>query len=154
MTRIAFLSALEQTGVIVKACEVAQVGRSTVWKRRQDDKEFARRFLEAEKSAGLLLEAEATRRAVEGQVRKVFNKFSQPIIDPATGQQYEERIYSDRLLELLLKRHFPDLYREKVGTEVHVSSTNNNTRVEFSEERRQQIIARTRELLEADDKAT
>jgi ribosomal protein S11 len=54
----------------------------------------------------------------------------------------------------LLKRHFPDLYREKIGTEVHVSSMNNNTLVEISEERRQQIIARTRELLEADDKAT
>lgn len=73
------------------------------------------------------MEAEAIRRAHDGVVRMKFNsRTGQPFIDPRTGEPYMEHEYSDTLMAILLKRHFPE-YREPKG-DVHVTSTvNNNT---------------------------
>jgi hypothetical protein len=138
----AFLSSLEETGVVVKACESAQVSRSSVWRRRQDDPEFAKRYEESLKSGALLLEAEAIRRASGGLIRKKFTKSGAPIIDPETGEQYVEREYSDTLLALLLRRHIPEYREPKADVNVNNSVHNHlyvteNDLAKLQERRRQ-----------------
>ena len=61
---------------------------------------------------------EAYRRAVEGLERKKLTKGGEPIIDPATGQQYVEREYSDALLMFLLKGALSKTYREHISAEL------------------------------------
>lgn len=121
----AFLAALEETGVILKAAEAAQISRKTVWLRRKNNSEFAQDFDDALRAGALLLEAEAIRRAQHGVVRMKFNsKTGLPFIDPRTGEPYMEHEYSDTLMAILLKRHFPE-YREPKG-DVNVTSAVHN----------------------------
>ena len=139
----AFLSALATTGVVLRACEAVGVERTTVW--RKDDPDFAQAYKEAQHTGALLLEAEAIRRARDGLVRKQFTKAGVPIIDPATGEQYVEYEYSDHLLMMLLKRYFPDKYRE-AAAQVNIQS-NTNILV-LSEAKRAEILERRRLQLE------
>ncbi|MDC9822989.1 hypothetical protein PRN20_04535 [Devosia sp. ZB163] len=64
---------------------------------------------EAEQEAADRLEREAWRRAAEGTKKPIVYK------GKVTGHYLE---YSDRMLELLLKAHRPENYRERVSTEV------------------------------------
>jgi hypothetical protein len=121
----AFLAALEETGVILKAAAAADISRKTVWLRRKNNSEFAQDFDDALRAGALLLEAEAIRRAQDGVVRMKFNpKTGLPYIDPRTGEPYMEHEYSDTLMAILLKRHFPE-YREPKG-DVNVTSSVHN----------------------------
>lgn len=136
----AFLSSLEETGVIAKAARSAEVSRTTVWERRQADPEFAKKFDEALRAGALLFEAEAIRRATEGVMRIKFNsKTGLPFIDPRTGGPYMEQEYSDALMIAILKRHLPD-YREPKG-DVHLTTHTNNF-VVLSEDALNQLQAR------------
>lgn len=147
----AFLAALEETGVISKAAEAAQIGRKAVWTRRKNNPGFAKEFDDALRAGALLLEAEAIRRAQDGVVRMKFNpKSGKPYIDPRTitpecpeGLPYMEHEYSDTLMAILLKRHFPE-YREP-KSETHVSTTLNNFLV-MTAERSQQLQDRLKSL--------
>lgn len=122
----AFLAALEATGVILKAAEAAQISRKTVWLRRKNNQQFAADFDDALKAGALLLEAEAIRRAQDGVVRMKFNpKTGQPYIDPRTNEPYMEHEYSDTLMAILLKRHFPE-YREPKGGDVTLNNSVHN----------------------------
>lgn len=68
----AFLAALADTGVLSAAAELASVERTTVWRRRQNDPEFAKACEEALKLAADALEQEARRRALEGAQEPVI----------------------------------------------------------------------------------
>lgn len=143
----AFLAALEETGVISRAAKAADVSRKTVWLRRQTNPEFLTAFNDALQAGALLLEAEAVRRAAEGVVRMKFNpKTGQPYIDPRTGQPYMEHEYSDTLMVYLLKRHFPEQYREPKGDVNNTVAVHNHLHI--SEADLRQIQERRRELLE------
>lgn len=106
-----FLAALSR-GNIKAACLAAGVGRQTVYDRRDSDPAFAQAMSDALEDAIDDLEAEAWRRAVDGLEQKKFHK-GDPLIDPGTGEQYTEREYSDSLMQLLLKAHRPEKYRDK-----------------------------------------
>ena len=124
--RPAFLSALENVGVICKAAEAAEVSAMTVWREKKNNPDFAAAYDEAVTAGALLLEAEAVRRARDGVMRIKFNpKTGQPYIDPRTGGPYMEHEYSDTLLCLLLKKHFPE-YREQRGDISVTTNTQNN----------------------------
>jgi hypothetical protein len=77
------------------------------------DPEFDAGCREAEEIYKDKLEAEADRRAVEGVGRLKFNRAGFPLMDPATGKPYEERLYSDALLMFRLKRLDPG-YKDRV----------------------------------------
>lgn len=106
-----FLAALHR-GNITAACKAANVGRRTVYDRRDRDLAFAQAMADALEDAVDLLEAEAWRRAADGLERKRFHK-GEPLIDPETGEQYVEREYSDQLMMQLLRAHRPERYRER-----------------------------------------
>lgn len=104
-----FLLALEQTASVVKACELASIGRSTVYDWRDNDPEFAKDWDAAIERGCDALEDEAVRRAHEGYDRPVY--------------QGGERVgvireYSDTLLIFLLKGRRPNKYRDR-GTFEH-----------------------------------
>lgn len=106
------LAELAKSGSISKACELASVTRSLFYTRRDNDEAFAKQCSDAIEESIEILELEARRRAHEGLERKKFDR-GEPLLDPATGQQYIEREYSDTLLIFLLKAHRPDKYRER-----------------------------------------
>lgn len=100
----AFLTALKKTGNVTKACRAAKIDRTTPYRHRESDEEFARLWDEAIDESADLLEAEALRRAVTGWNEPVFQG----------GRQVGTiRKYSDPLLVLLLKANKPDKFRER-----------------------------------------
>ena len=119
--RPAFLRALAEChGSMAPACKAARVDRVTVWRERQRNADFATRYEDARQLGAQCLEEEAARRAVDGSKKLVLWN-GRPVLDHQ-GQPIFEVQYSDRLLELLLKRHLPEVYREKLAA-VNVRAT-------------------------------
>ena len=109
-----FLDALVLTGGnITRSAAVAGVNRQTAYDWRSRSESFAKRWDDAIEEGTADLEEEARRRAYNGVMKKKFEK-GQPVIDPATGDQYVEREYSDILMIFLLKVRRPEVYRERL----------------------------------------
>ncbi len=107
---IAFLAALASTGSVTKACAAAGLeSRNTVYEWRKTDPDFAKRWEEARAIGMEALEDEAIRRAHDGVDEPVFHQ------GVAVGTV---RKYSDTLLIFLLKGAKPDVYRDRVSTEL------------------------------------
>jgi hypothetical protein len=101
----AFLAHLAETGILSDAAAAAGVDRSNVFRRRQDDPEFAKQVEEAIDMAADKLEAEARRRALEGVEEPVYQG----------GQLVGTKtVYSDSLLALLLKGRRKKVFAERV----------------------------------------
>jgi hypothetical protein len=109
----AYFRALLETGNMTASAAAAGVDRHTVWERRKTDAAFAAAEEKMREAAADLLEDEAWRRAMHGTRRLKFCD-GLPVMDPGTGQPYEEIEYSDGLLTLLLKAHRPAQFRDKV----------------------------------------
>lgn len=107
--RAAFIAAIRETCNIAEACRRAGIGRSSVYEWRDDDESFAAEWDEAVDDAIDSLEAEAWRRGVQGVDMPVTHKGE--ITDWYRG-------YSDRMLEVLLKGHRPEKYRERFSGEI------------------------------------
>jgi hypothetical protein len=103
-----FLEVLRATCNVSEAARSIGVSRTAAYERRSDPI-FAMAWDEAEQEAADRLEREAWRRAAEGTKKPIVYK------GKVTGHYLE---YSDRMLELLLKAHRPDKFRERVSTEV------------------------------------
>lgn len=103
----AFLSALADTGIILRACEVSGTPRTNVYRWREDPA-FESALKLAQEEATERLELEARRRAFEGTDKPVFQ-----------GGQLVGYIreYSDTLLIFTLKALRPDKYRENAKIE-------------------------------------
>jgi hypothetical protein len=93
------------SGNVTRAAEAAGVSRRAPYDWRADDASFAEAWDEALEAACDALEAEARRRAYEGWEEPVYQKGA------LVGRI---RKYSDRLLEVLLRAHRPEKYRETV----------------------------------------
>lgn len=104
-----FLAVLRETCNVTEAASSIGIGRRTAYEWRTADPVFAAAWDEAEQMAADRLEREAWRRGVEGVDKPVVYKGE--ITDT-----FKE--YSDRMLELLLKAHRPERFREKVSTEL------------------------------------
>jgi hypothetical protein len=101
----AFLAHLAETGILSDAAAAAGVDRSNVWRRRQEDAEFAQAVEQALDMAADKLEAEARRRALEGVEEPVYQG----------GQLVGTRtVYSDSLLALLLKGRRKKVFAERI----------------------------------------
>ena len=109
-----FLAAYEVDPCISRAAKAAKCARSNHSEWLNSNEAYRAAFEQAHETMVDSLEHEARRRAVEGIPRYRFNGKGEPIydpnkVDPETGEHelLIERHYSDRLLELLLKRHRP-----------------------------------------------
>lgn len=106
--REAFLAVLRETCNVSAAARAAGISRTAAYEHRADPV-FAMAWDEAEQEAADRLEGEAWRRAVDGTDKPVVHQGK-------ITTTYKE--YSDRMLELLLKAHRPDKFRERVSTEL------------------------------------
>lgn len=107
--RASFLQHLQETGNVTASAKAAGFSRTAAYERRSVDPEFAAAWKEAEEIATDTLEAEARRRAIEGVEEPVY------YLGKECGRI---RKYSDRMLEILLKAHRPDKFRERISTEL------------------------------------
>lgn len=100
----AFITALANTGIVRAASQAAQVGRSTVYDRREASEAFAAAWDDALQEAADMMEAEALRRAVHGWQEPVYYK------GKVVGHVLK---HSDVLLIFILKAARPEKYRER-----------------------------------------
>lgn len=99
-----FLVLFRQTGIVLRACLAAKIGRRTVYDWLQEDPAFKVAYLEAAEDACDTLEEEARRRGAEGWEEPVYQG----------GEQVGTiRKFSDRMLELTLKARRPEKFRER-----------------------------------------
>ncbi len=99
----AFLTTLADLGAVATACRALGLPRSAVYEWRDADPEFAEGWERAMDCAAAVLEAEALRRSVTGVEKPIYQG------GVLVGT---ERVYSDRLLEVLLRA----ANRAKYGT--------------------------------------
>ncbi len=111
--RAKFLTALAKRGNITAAAKAAGVDRSTPYRWREAEPEFAAAWDDAVERACDLLEAEAWTRAVDGVREPVIGRVGR---DQDGIVTYVQK-YSDSLLTTLLKAHKPAKYRENVNHE-------------------------------------
>lgn len=104
----AFLREFGTSGNVLRACQAAGVGRSTLYHEWMLLAAFKALYEQAREDAADLLEEEARRRAVNGVDKPVFYR---------GGRCGLIREYSDTLLIFLLKGKRPDVYRERVDHE-------------------------------------
>lgn len=103
-----FLAALEERVTVEAACREIGIERSTAYRRRQRDEEFALAWHDVDEATTQRMEREAFRRAVDGFKSDVLYKGS------VVGSETK---YSDTLLIFLLKARRPEKYRENVRIE-------------------------------------
>lgn len=104
-----FLTTLAHAGNVSQACRASGLGNTTVYGWRAADPEFAAAWEVALKQAIDRLEGEAWRRAVEGVEKPVYQQ------GVMVGTVTE---HSDRLMEVLLKAHGGEKYRDRVKADV------------------------------------
>lgn len=117
--REAFLKELRRRGNVSDAARAAGVDRSTPYRWREAEPEFAAAWDEAIESVMDAMEGEAYRRAVEGVDEPVFGR----IAKDTDGQIGTIRKYSDTLMNTLLKAHRPEKYRDKAAGGVLLNVT-------------------------------
>lgn len=106
-----FLALYRETGLLGRSAEGIAVSPSTIRKVRKEDPDFDAAVEHAYDQFRESLEAEAYRRAVTGWTEDVFQR----------GQCVGSKtVRSDRMLELVLKRHIP-AYRERQSLDVNVT---------------------------------
>lgn len=99
-----FLRLFAATGSVAFAAKRAGIPRTTLYRERQRDSAFARRWEEARRLGVDRLNDEAFKRAIKGTKRPVFQG----------GQKVGDvRVYDNRLLLALLKVHHPETYGPK-----------------------------------------
>jgi Homeodomain-like domain len=91
-----FLEQLEAGWSISRAAKISGVSRAQLYRWRDCDPKFAKAWQESEDIGTDVLEDAARERAVEGVVTPIFDKDGKEV-----GRQI---YYSDKLLELLLRR--------------------------------------------------
>ena len=99
-----FLRELAICGIVGAACKKARIGRTTAYKTRDEDSEFAAAWDAALDDAADDMEHEAWRRGTKGTVKPVYQ-----------GGKEVGRIreYSDTLLIFQLKGIRPEKYRDR-----------------------------------------
>ncbi|XQZ98837.1 hypothetical protein ACOZ4Y_02590 [Komagataeibacter rhaeticus] len=125
--REVFLDHLRKTSNISQSASIALVERKTVYRWREADPAFAAAWDDAIDEATDMLEAEARRRAVEGDEEYVVS-MGQLVKDPTDPSKYlTTRKRSDGLMTLLLKAHRPEKYRERYDVQQSGNITMNIT---------------------------
>jgi hypothetical protein len=128
-SRERFLEAFEETLMVSEACRKLGIHRSTAYAERQRNEEFAVAWHDVEERVTERLEAEAYRRAHDGVVKPVVS---------AGKHVTDERVFSDSLLQFLLKGRRPERYRERMDVQ-HGGSVEQHVRVDLSKLTDEQI---------------
>jgi hypothetical protein len=99
-----FLDGFEQSGRVDKACKLAGISRTTAYRHRQSDEDFALAWHDIEEAVTDAMEREAWRRSTEGVDKPIFYRGEQI----ATVKEF-----SDPLMMFMLRARNPAKYREQ-----------------------------------------
>lgn len=114
--KIRFLEEFVKSGLMYEAAEKVGVSGRTVIEHAREDEEFGAAYEEAKQlGTDTTLVKQARRRALEGT--------DKPLIGGKNKDEIVayEKVYSDRLHELLLKAYRPDEYRENSKGSVNIT---------------------------------
>lgn len=111
-----FLQHLALSSNVSESSRVAGIDRTTAYDWRSTDEVFKAAWEDALEQATDILEAEARRRAVEGEEEYVVSG-GRVVMHPETGQPLTQRKRSDALTVLLLKAHRPDRFKDRAAVE-------------------------------------
>lgn len=113
----AFCAVLANGQSVTSAAEAAGVDRSYAYERRKLNKQFREAWDNAYEKGTDKLEQEAARRAMIGYDRPLFMRVGIFANGKKVGEKVEqvgtERIYSDRLMEIMLRGRRPRTFRER-----------------------------------------
>jgi hypothetical protein len=115
-----FLKAIASMPNVSAAARAAGVARGTPYRWAEEDENFKAAWEEAEQEGIDRLEAEAWRRAHDGDIDYVVSQGKLVYItDEASGERKPlvKRVRSDALMTLLLKAHRPERYRDRQSIE-------------------------------------
>jgi len=123
-TQITFLTAFRENGCVTRAAEAASITRGNHYRwlgGKHPGYEVA--FEEIRHATIDDLELAARRRAIEGTRKYKFTREGTPVLKPGASADdpdpyYYETVYSDRLLELLLRAHRPERFTQKMSQEI------------------------------------
>jgi len=99
-----------RTGLWIHSCHRAGASQKAFNELRKVDPVFSFQVQEAKRLYNESLEGEAHRRAMEGEVEQRFDKQGNVVS--------ERKVYSDRMLEVLMRGNMPEKYKD--GVEVNV----------------------------------
>lgn len=102
-----FLDALSETGDVSAAAKVAGLARGEALRLREEDETFRTEWDDAHESAVDALEAEARRRALEGDEEDIYYR------GEVVGTKIRK---SDGMLEFLLKAYRPEKFASKTAS--------------------------------------
>lgn len=105
-----FLKLYRRCANIKASCEAAKIHRSTFYDWKDHDPAFAEQLVDAEQEANDTAEKALYDRAVVGIEEYVVSNRQVVYFDK---KPLTHRVYSDRLLEVLLKARMPEKYKEK-----------------------------------------
>lgn len=110
--KVVFLRELARVGIVGAACKKAKVGRTTAYRVRDEDADFAAAWDAALDDAADDMETEAWRRGKLGVLKPVYQ-----------GGKHvgSVREYSDTLLIFMLKGTRPEKYRDRQQIDVTAS---------------------------------
>lgn len=111
--KAAFVAALALTGLTQKSCDEAGIPARRLQEWRRDDHDFDSEVRDAERRFAERIEAHALDLALNGTVKKRYNKEGEVI--------GEETVYPVNLLTTILRRHCP-AYRERNEIDVSVQT--------------------------------
>jgi Homeodomain-like domain len=104
-----FLAALRKHVTVTRACEAVGIHRSSVYRWRDEDPEFAAAFQDVDDRNVEEAEAVLYEMAVTGHPKRVYDK---------DGNLLEEYTVRDpKLLEFFLKARRPNVYRDRATVE-------------------------------------
>lgn len=113
-----FLDTLRQGRTVQSGADAAGVDRSTVYLIRKRDKDFEKLWDDAYETGTDRVEEEATRRAFVGYKKPVFVKVGRYNAEgKRVGEDVvarEETVFSDRLMEIMMRARRPQKFRERV----------------------------------------
>lgn len=113
-----FLQYFAEEGNVSFACDLAGVDRTTVYKWRTKDQQFAKLWEEAEATSCDVIRKELFRRAIHGVESYVVS--AGRLVYGPDEEPLKEKKYSDTLLALLAKARLPE-YKEKQQIDLNVT---------------------------------
>jgi hypothetical protein len=111
-----FILSMRRAPHVTAACLAANCSTKTAYEERETDKLFQALWDESITYANERLEGTAWTRAVDGIEKGIYGRDGQVIA--------MERVYSDKLLETLLKGNLPQKYRENTAPQLTVNVLN------------------------------
>jgi hypothetical protein len=115
----AYLDEVADTGLVTISAKALDIHPHTIWERRQADPDFELCVQMALEDYTDKLRREVHRRGVEGWIER-------GIYDKDGNHLGDVKKFSDRLLELHVKKHDPT-YRENLKVEANVEATATHT---------------------------